>query len=59
MVHYRIIEMKKIGKNSKPIDEMWYALHCAQMGETHLSAKMFKGHGSGVYEIVSDFNTDN
>lgn len=40
------------------IDEMGYALHCAQMGETHSSAKMFKGHGSGVYEIVSDFNTD-
>ncbi len=22
------------------------------------STKMFKGHGSGVYEIVSDFNMD-
>jgi phage-related protein len=39
-------------------DEMGYALHCAQIGETHPSAKLFKGHGSGVYEIVSNFNTD-
>lgn len=40
------------------IHEMGYVLHCAQKGETHSSAKMFKGHGSGVYEIVSNFNTD-
>lgn len=39
-------------------DEMGYALHCAQMGETHSSTKLFKGYGSGIYEIVSDFNTD-
>ena len=39
-------------------DEFGYALHCAQIGETHPSAKFFKGHGSGVYEIVSNFNTD-
>lgn len=39
-------------------DEIGYALHCAQIGETHPSAKLFKGHGSGVYEIVSNFNTD-
>jgi phage-related protein len=39
-------------------DEMGYALHCAQLGKTHLSAKFFKGYGSGVYEIVSNFNTD-
>jgi phage-related protein len=37
---------------------MGYALHCAQNGDTHPSAKLFKGYGSGVYEIVSDFNTD-
>jgi phage-related protein len=39
-------------------DEIGYALHCAQMGNTYPSTKMFKGHGSGVYEIVSDFYTD-
>ena len=39
-------------------DEMGYALHCAQIGETPQSAKLFKGHGSGVYEIASSFNTD-
>ena len=39
-------------------DEMGYELHYAQIGETHPSAKLFKGHGSGVYEIVSNFSTD-
>ena len=39
-------------------DEMGYALHCAQLGNTDSSAKPFKGYGSGVYEIVSNFNTD-
>lgn len=39
-------------------DEIGYALHWAQMGNTYPSTKMFKGYGSGVYEIVSDFNTD-
>lgn len=39
-------------------DEVGYALHCAQMGETHQSAKLFRGYGSGIYEIVSNFNTD-
>jgi phage-related protein len=34
--------------------EIGYALHVAQEGETHESAKIFKGCGSGVYEIVSD-----
>ena len=36
------------------LHEMGYALYMAQLGETHESAKIFKGHGSGVYEIVSD-----
>lgn len=36
--------------------EMGYALYVAQQGETHESAKLFRGHGSGVYEIVSDYN---
>jgi phage-related protein len=36
--------------------EIGSALYAAQQGETHASTKLFKGHGSGVYEIVSDFN---
>jgi phage-related protein len=39
-------------------DEIGYALHYAQMGSTYSSVKIFKGHGSGVYEIVSNYNTD-
>lgn len=39
-------------------DEIGYALHCAQLGNTDSSAKAFKGYGAGVYEIVSNFNTD-
>jgi len=39
-------------------DEIGYALHCAQLGNTDSSAKLFRGYGSGVYEIVSNFNTD-
>jgi phage-related protein len=35
-----------------------YALYFAQRGETHPSAKPFKGHGSGIFEIVEDFRTD-
>jgi phage-related protein len=44
-----------------PIDvrrEIGYALYRAQLGETHSSAKLFKGYGSGIYEIVSDYNTN-
>lgn len=36
--------------------EIGFVLHMAQIGETHESAKLFKGHGSGVYEIVIDFD---
>lgn len=35
---------------------MGFALYTAQLGETHELAKMFKGHGSGIYEIVSDYD---
>ncbi len=38
--------------------EIGYALFIAQNGETHESAKLFKGYGSGVYEIVSDYDTN-
>jgi phage-related protein len=36
--------------------EMGHALYVAQKGETSESAKLFKGHGAGIYEIVSDFD---
>jgi phage-related protein len=40
-------------------DEMGYALHLAQNGFTHPNAKLFKiKDDSGIYEIVSNFNTD-
>lgn len=29
-------------------DEVGYALHCAQMGNTDSSVKPFRGYGSGV-----------
>lgn len=35
-----------------------YALHFAQEGVTHPSCKLLKGYGSGVYEIIEDYNTD-
>jgi phage-related protein len=35
-----------------------YALQLVQAGETPLSAKPFKGVGSGVYEIVKRYDTD-
>ena len=55
-------QLKWVGSSKKDLSEfpeevrfeMGFALYTAQLGETHESAKMFKGHGSGVYEIVSD-----
>lgn len=38
--------------------EIGYALFIAQNGGTHESAKLFKGYGSGIYEIVSDYDTN-
>ncbi|NJK77272.1 MAG: type II toxin-antitoxin system RelE/ParE family toxin [Oscillatoriales cyanobacterium RU_3_3] len=35
-----------------------YSLQLVQAGETPLSAKLFKGVGSGVYEIVKRYDTD-
>jgi phage-related protein len=35
-----------------------YALHFAQEGALHPTAKPFKGMGSGVFEIVKNFDTD-
>lgn len=36
--------------------EMGYALHLAQSGEHYHKAKPFKGCGSGVYEIATEFD---
>src|SRR5438552_395924 len=36
--------------------EMGHALYVAQKGGTIESAKLLKGHGSGVFEIISDFD---
>lgn len=35
-----------------------YALQLVQAGETPLDAKIFKGVGRGVYEIVKRYDTD-
>jgi phage-related protein len=35
-----------------------YALYFAQRGELHPNAKPMKGLGSGIFEIVDNFNTD-
>jgi len=35
-----------------------YALQLVQAGETPIDAKIFKGVGSGVYEIVKRYDTD-
>jgi phage-related protein len=56
--------LKWIGSSHKdlagfPIEvrrEMGYALHIAQMGGMYVHAKPFKGCGSGVFEIVSDYD---
>ena len=38
--------------------EMGYVLYIAQLGKTHLSSKLFKAYGSGIYEIVSNYDTN-
>lgn len=56
--------LKWIGSSHKnltqfPVEvqqEMGYALYVAQMGGTYMNAKPFKGCGTGVYEIVSDYD---
>ncbi|MGD0466202.1 MAG: type II toxin-antitoxin system RelE/ParE family toxin [Gammaproteobacteria bacterium] len=35
-----------------------YALYFAQRGELHPNAKPIKGFGSGIFEIVENFNSD-
>lgn len=59
-------ELEWVGSSKKdlmrfPVEvrrEMGYILYLAQHGETHESVKLFKGHGSGVYEIVSNYDTN-
>jgi phage-related protein len=38
--------------------EIGYALYMAQLGETYHSSKLFKGYGSGIYEILSNYDTN-
>lgn len=38
--------------------EIGFALYVAQLGDTHDNVKLFKGKNSGVYEIVSNFDTN-
>lgn len=41
----------------KPIvQEMGYALYLAQTGEHYSQCKVFKGCGSGVYEIATSYD---
>jgi phage-related protein len=40
----------------KVVDAIGVALSVAQFGGSHPSAKVWKGQGSGVLEIVEDFN---
>ena len=39
-------------------DDLGFALHVAQEGGKHASAKPMKGFGSGVMEIIDRFNKD-
>jgi phage-related protein len=39
-------------------EHIGYALSAAQFGGKHLSAKRWKGDGSGVMEVVRDFRGD-
>jgi len=39
-------------------DVMGFALHLAQAGDQHPAAKPFKGYGSGVLEVVDDYDGD-
>jgi len=56
--------LKWVGSSKKDLSkfpkevcaEIGFALYVAQLGGTHESAKIFRGYGSGVYEIVSDYD---
>jgi len=39
-------------------DEVGYALFLAQRGEKHITAKVMKGFGAGVLEVVADHRGD-
>lgn len=38
------------------VQEMGYALYLAQAGEYYAKSKLFKGCGSGVYEIATSYD---
>jgi phage-related protein len=38
------------------VQEMGYALFLAQKGECYPRAKLFKGYGSGVYEVATEYD---
>ncbi len=40
------------------IQEMGYALHLAQEGMDYHKSKIFKGHGSGVYELAIEYDKE-
>lgn len=55
-----------VGSTKKDLDDMpddvkdvfGYALHLAQAGGKHAAAKPWKGSGSGVLEVVDDYQGD-
>jgi phage-related protein len=59
-------ELRWIGSSKKDlikfpkeiIQEMGYALYCAQKGGYYKKTKSFKGCGSGVYEITAEYDTN-
>lgn len=58
--------IKWIGSSKKDLDAMpaevqdvfGHAIDLAQAGLKHPDAKVFKGHGSGVLEVVEDYFGD-
>lgn len=63
---YHLREVIWVGSSLKDLkelplevkDEIGFALHQVQEGKTPFNVKPFKGFGSGVMEIVSDFDTN-
>ena len=57
-------ELEWLGSSKKDLmrfpkdvmQEVGYALYFAQRGEHYNKTKPFKGHGSGVYEIATEYD---
>ena len=49
---------QKHSRVSRTSASVGYALQLVLAGETPIDAKIFKGVGSGVYEIVKRYDTD-